>query len=423
MMGKVRNGAMLEVWNQFSGSARMFAGSVVDSPLVDFGSVARQLASAAMPFTVMNIGDAPTSGNVSVKMIGTGPIAQFSATGCGSAAGSLAAFSPTAPSGVATCPAGVVFTPTVAVVGKVVPDPNNVQLEADAVNTIWSGGVGDAIVTGLVGVSHHIQGTCINPATLVITPTGSVTIPGTGIHATAVGNESDPTFFTITNGAANTTLTLPLMPDFQTSSVVGISLKEGAADSTNFRLDLDPTGAGTTCEQSKDQVTGNLILAGNQRCVVAVVFGPQAIPASGGAFSATLSAAATTGGTSSVTVNATGRDDLAVTSIGGAGVTDPSTAVVAFGSVTSGSVSSPDTGIDVQITNAGPSASGLLNTVVTGEFFVAQDTCNGTSVAAAGHCDVFLQFAPSTAAAKTGTLTVSGTPGGTASIKLSGTGI
>jgi hypothetical protein len=112
-----------------------------------------------------------------------------------------------------------------------------------------------------------------------------------------------------------------------------------------------------------------------------------------------------------------------VTSIGGAGVTDPSTAVVAFGSVTSGSVSSPDTGIDVQITNAGPSASGLLNTVVTGEFFVAQDTCNGTSVAAAGHCDVFLQFAPSTAAAKTGTLTVSGTPGGTASIKLSGTGI
>jgi len=50
MMGKVRNGAMLEVWNQFSGSARMFAGSVVDSPLVDFGSVARQLASAAMPF-------------------------------------------------------------------------------------------------------------------------------------------------------------------------------------------------------------------------------------------------------------------------------------------------------------------------------------------------------------------------------------
>ena len=425
MMGKVRNGAMLEVWNQFSGSARMFAGSVVDSPLVDFGSVARQLASAAMPFTVMNIGDAPTSGNVSVKMIGTGPIAQFSATGCGSAAGALAAFSPTAPSGVANCPAGVLFTPTIAGVGAVVNEPNQpVQLEADAVNTTWNGVGGAAIGTGLVGVSHLIQGTCINPATLVVTPTGSVTISGTGINATAVGNESDPTFFTITNGAATSTLTIP---DFQSTSTVTVSLTEGSAASTNFRLDLDPNdtdpNAPQTCEKAKDQVTGNLILVGNQQCVVAVVFGPQAMPASGAAFSATLSAAATTGGTSSVTVNATGRDDLAVTMIGATNVTDPSTAVVAFGSVTAGSVSSPDTGIDVQITNAGPSASGLLNTVVTGEFFVAQDTCNGTSVAAGGSCHVFLQFAPTTAAAKTGTLTVSGTPGGTASIKLSGTGI
>jgi hypothetical protein len=36
---------------------------------------------------------------------------------------------------------------------------------------------------------------------------------------------------------------------------------------------------------------------------------------------------------------------------------------------------------------------------------------------------VSLQFAPTSAGAKTGTLTVSGTPGGSASIALTGTGI
>ena len=53
---------------------------------------------------------------------------------------------------------------------------------------------------------------------------------------------------------------------------------------------------------------------------------------------------------------------------------------------------------------------------------MVSDTCQGTSVSAGGHCTVTLKFGPSSAAAKTGTLTVSGTPGGTATIGLTGTG-
>jgi hypothetical protein len=275
--------------------------------------------------------------------------------------------------------------------------------------------------TGNEGLSYDMQGTCINPAALVITPTGTVAFPG----ITPVLTESNELFFTITNGAATTTLTI--IPDFQTTSAVGFGLTEGSAASTNFRLDLDPSIPSptlTTCEQSKDQVSGNLILAGNQQCTIGVAFTPQAMPASGAAFSAVLSATATTGGTSSVTLNATGRDDLSVTAIGGTAVTDPTTAVVAFSppSVASGSVSL-ENGIDIVITNGGWYPSGLLTTVVTGEFFVESDSCQGISLDVGHTCDVVLQFAPVSAGAKKGTLTVSGTPGGSASVPLTGTGI
>jgi len=100
-----------------------------------------------------------------VKMIGTGPIAQFSATGCGSAAGALAAFSPTAPSGCGELPGGSVIHSDHRGCGGGGQRAQSArsQLEADAVNTTWNGVGGAAIGTGLVGVSHLIQGTLHQP--------------------------------------------------------------------------------------------------------------------------------------------------------------------------------------------------------------------------------------------------------------------
>ena len=210
----------------------------------------------------------------------------------------------------------------------------------------------------------------------------------------------------------------PIVPDFQSTTPITISL----SDSTNFLLDLDPVGAGvTTCQVSEDQVTGNLILVGNQQCAVGVYFTPQAMPASGAAFTTTLTASAATGGSPSVTISATGRDDLSVIASDGGNcglrVGRGRIRLAGGGSVPIGSV-------DITIQNyPGAQPTGLLATTVTGPFFVESDSCVGTSVNGADTCIVSLQFAPTAAGAQTGKLTVSGTPGGPASISLTGTGI
>ena len=402
MEGKVRSGTVLTVWNAFNDPVTG----------IDFGSVARNLPSAGMPFTVMNIGDAPTFGNTTVQI---SPVnSQFSATGCGSA---LAAFNIASPSTAATCAAQAVFTPSIATTGRV-PASSGVALEADATGSTPAGAAG-AAVAGDSGLMH---GTCINPASLGITPPGTITVPGAFGPApgvTPVALNSAEVFFTITNGTVTSTLTLPTR-DFQSTTPITVSL----TDSTNFLLDLDPNAADVgvqSCEKAKDQVTGNLVLRGNQQCAVGVFFTPQAMPASGAAFTTTLSATATTGGSPSVVLNATGRDDLYVDS--------PTGGTVSFGSVASGSVSpesvpSPIGTIDITIKNvAGAPATGLLSAVVAGQFFVETDSCTGTSLNGGDACVVSLQFAPTSAGAKTGTLTVSGTPGGSASIALTGTGI
>jgi hypothetical protein len=63
-----------------------------------------------------------------------------------------------------------------------------------------------------------------------------------------------------------------------------------------------------------------------------------------------------------------------------------------------------------------------LSTTLTGEFFITKDTCQGNSLEAGGSCTVSLKFRPTSAVAKTGSLVVSGNPGGTSTVPLTGTG-
>jgi hypothetical protein len=394
LMGKVREGTVLTIWNPATG--------------VDFGSVPRGAASAPMAFTVMNTGDAPTTGNVTLKISGTGPTTVFNATGCGSA---LAAFSLTSPSTAATCAAQVILTPTNSLPGPVVTGAGvGIFLEADFAGTN-AANAANATMSNLS--SPTMLGTCINPASLGFTPTGTFTF--TVIQA--VGTESTETLVTITNGSSTSSLSVP---DFQTTAAVTISLKEGANPATNFVLDLNPPQlafTNPTCQTAMDQVTGSLILKGNKACVVGIIFAPQAMPATGAAFSATLTATATGSVDANPLVfNGTGRDQLLVTT--------PTTATQAFGSVVVGQVSTSQT---IEITMAGTNTSGLLTTSVTGDFVVVSDTCQGVTLpdldpVMGQTCDVTLKFKPSSAGAKTGTLTVKGTPGGSASIGLTGTG-
>jgi hypothetical protein len=403
MIGKVREGTVMSVFEPATG--------------VDFKTVPYQSNSAPMGFTVMSIGDAPTTGNVALDILGGGttpPANLFTPSGCGSASGALAAFNVESPSTMATCPGQVVFNPGTSAIGKVVGASQTIYLRASFAGTDVAGAADTTMentnAQELNGST--LQATCINPAALRTVQTGTqpfAVIQPYGTTSTAVK------LITITNGTPTSALTVP---DFGTTSKVSIAMTEGTVPSTNFILDLDGDGHAESCQKAANQITGDLILNGNQSCVVAVWFAPQAAPASGADFTGVLTASATTGGSTPLTFTGTGRDDLSITAI--TGVSTAIGATYNFSSVTHATVGSE---ISFTITNAGLVDSGLLTTGAVGaDFVVTSDTCNGQVATAGGSCIVKLKFAPATAGAKTGTLTVSGTPGGTATIALTGTG-
>ena len=77
------------------------------------------------------------------------------------------------------------------------------------------------------------------------------------------------------------------------------------------------------------------------------------------------------------------------------------------------------------VTNTGQSASGPLSVLVTGanisDFVVDANTCT-TALPAGGACSVSVHFAPTATGTRSVTLSVSGTPGGSVTSSLKGTG-
>ena len=77
------------------------------------------------------------------------------------------------------------------------------------------------------------------------------------------------------------------------------------------------------------------------------------------------------------------------------------------------------------VTNTGQSASGPLSIAVTGanisDFVLDSNTC-ATVLLAGGACSVSVHFAPTATGARSATLSVSGTPGGSVTSSLKGTG-
>ena len=100
----------------------------------------------------------------------------------------------------------------------------------------------------------------------------------------------------------------------------------------------------------------------------------------------------------------------------------------AFASTQIGLVSASQT---LVVTNTGAVTAGATTGLVSalggtspGEFRIvtASTTCSG-AMAGGGHCNVVVTFNPSTAGAKSATLTVTATPGGSTSVTISGTGL
>jgi hypothetical protein len=104
------------------------------------------------------------------------------------------------------------------------------------------------------------------------------------------------------------------------------------------------------------------------------------------------------------------------------GLLSISPANVPFGSLIVGQTS---TASSVVIVNTGSGTSGPLTTLLVGnaDFSIKADGCSGTALAANDNCTLSLQFTPTVAGTRSGTLQLSASPGGSISAALSGTGL
>jgi hypothetical protein len=150
-----------------------------------------------------------------------------------------------------------------------------------------------------------------------------------------------------------------------------------------------------------------MTLAPGANCTIAVIF----TPAAGGARQTSLTVMATPGGSDSATLSGTGQTSAAIAA---------SPTAEDFGTVVQGSNATAT----VTITNQGDVATSMLSTSLSGsEYAIVTNTCN-VALAAHATCSITLRFTPAgTGARPAGSLTVSGSTGGTASVPLSGTGV
>src|SRR5262249_52486133 len=192
------------------------------------------------------------------------------------------------------------------------------------------------------------------------------------------------------------------------SSVVDFTLtNDGGAASGTISASVNDTSSytvtGGTCP-------GTSVPAG-QSCTVKVRFNPIA-PA--GAKPATLTVSASPGGspTSSLSGTALTAGQLSVM----AGSKD-------YGSLAVGTTSSETV---FMVMNTGQSSAGTSTALMasltdTANFSISSNTC-GTTLAAGASCSVGVVFTPATVGAKSASLTVSASPGGSPSASLTGTG-
>ncbi len=231
--------------------------------------------------------------------------------------------------------------------------------------------VASVTYSGPAAIVIPFSGLGVNPAGLSITPSvlqddGNRVISDADITATT---------FTISNlvGSAPTT---------------GISFS--FSNPANYAF-----GGGGTCS-----LTGGQTLAPGASCTVQVFHNPTLL----GQQNSNLVVSATAGGTVNGLLRVTGTEALIRN--GGTG---------AFGNVTIGSSSATQ---NIVFRNASDVSSTLLQTVLTNtagsDFSIVSDGCGGQSIAPNTDCTIGVRFVPSgTAGARTGTLSISSTVGGT----------
>jgi len=242
--------------------------------------------------------------------------------------------------------------------------------------------------------------------TTVFVPTGT----GTRTGSMTITDDAGPHVISLSgNSLASSTLAMPLQLNFPQTAVNTLSPTQtltlqntgGSIDVLGvFQVNGDFAIRGTTC--------GSQINA-YQSCTLTVVFAP--------------SAAGNRVGSITVPFNNLVSLSQSTTLLYGTGAGTPLVSITPssldFGNVGIGSASDPQL---VQISNPGTGALTLTSQQLAGssDFRIASTTC-GNSVPAGGSCTLSMVLAPTSAGAKTGTLTLVDALG-THTITLTGTG-
>jgi hypothetical protein len=245
----------------------------------------------------------------------------------------------------------------------------------DVVFAPMSRGVKTATLTvsgmGAAMGSAALRGTAVGAPTLVLNP------PDAQI-AGAVGETSGPINFTVVNTGDQPT-GIPAV------SVMGANASEFTL-TNGCVAPIPPLGS----------------------CPIGVSFRPTAV----GMRTATLSVAAMPGGTDTAMLSGTATAASQI-------VADPT--ALNFPAMELGRVSAA---MPIMVRNGGPVATGALSVTVTAaEFSITSNTCQGAPLAPMATCQLALQFAPTTAGPKSGTVIITGMPGGTRQVSLIGTAI
>ncbi len=254
--------------------------------------------------------------------------------------------------------------------------------------------------TCVVTVTMHPTSAATPAATLTVsaTPGGSTSIAlgGTAVTPGALALAPSPAAFnpTVINGGTDDVTVTVTNSGGAASGAVSMAI--GGSDANQFSITGGTCAAGPT-------------LAPGGTCTSIIRFAPT----SPGAKAATLTANATPGGPGVANLQGTGLTGSMLAFL----------TVSPFGTVAAGS----STMQTVTLKNNGTQDSGPLGTpTLTGDAsfsIVAGGTCAaGTPVPGGMTCTYNIKLAPTTFGSKAATLSVSGTPGGTAMASLAGTG-
>jgi len=211
------------------------------------------------------------------------------------------------------------------------------------------------------------------------------------------------------NGAGQVQFGLNVSPAQLTFGVIGVGQSSAAQTVTVSNTSSGAIGSPAFSVPAQFSVTQNACtgsLAAGANCTIGVVFQPTAAGAASGTLTVSSASVATP---ATVLLSGTGA--------AGAAIQLAPTAIV-FATTAPNSISTPTT---VTVTNTGVSASlSNLALAVTAGFQIVSNTCP-TALAPGLSCTAGVEFAPTSAGAQTGTLTVtSGAVTTGASVPLSG---